>query len=64
MKQTKWLNFGIAKTVEEAISLCDQWIGGGFYQEDNNGEYNCFSCAEFQRKIKAGEFDSSLDSKQ
>ena len=56
-KQTPFLNFGKAKTIEEAEKICDQWIGGGFYQPDGRGGYNCFSTAELQRKIEAGEFD-------
>lgn len=58
MNKTPFLNYAIAETEIEAENACNQWIGGGFYQLRDDGKFNCFSMAEFQRKIANGEFDS------
>jgi hypothetical protein len=57
MKEKPWLNCGVAENEEEAEKLCNQWIGGGFYQETEEGKFNCFSLNELQQKIRDGEFD-------
>lgn len=54
--KTPWLNCAVVDTEAEAKEKCNQWIGGGFYQENDKGGYNCFSLNELQRKIAAGEF--------
>lgn len=56
--KTPWLNYAVVDTEEEAKTACDRWIGGGIYQQNEKGGFNCFSLNELKRKIEAGEFEA------
>lgn len=51
-----FLNYKICGSMEEAEKACDEWIGGGFIQEQNGG-FVAFSMREFEEKIKSGVYD-------
>ena len=51
-----FLNYKICGSMEEAEKACNEWIGGGFIQEQNGG-FVAFSMREFEEKVKSGVYD-------
>lgn len=51
---TPWLNHKTCDTEQEAEQFCNQLIGGGFIQLQDDGKWHAFGLRELQDRIAQG----------